>query len=595
MFSNLENDADFIALWKSTSQFFAYYVILARKYSQFYNNPALLLEYLKQRGLYISDNETFENLTFMMRNYYDRIRQRGTIKVVKKKTIFDHDDSQSFSESDSNSEALEELNGELLQSIGFNNACDDFIMNFRKVEDCGWNMRNSSPLYRGTAKFENANKIWARLLTATDYLDYPLFGNVTSIRSEIDESDSTSDSASEHIGDYDYVFDFGSSGSGFGLDQASFPYSLAYILKYGINVNPNINYEFNFRIKAKSGGVIDPPPLTWFLDSNINVGESIEIIDRSTNVVIGVAVWNTDLATTLADLATSVNTHTIMGSPFLVAWGANTNNYTASYNAISGAFQIHVPVGSGATDNGKPVQIIGSTFNPGSMWFYNPSQVQTFSGGSGFGSPVFDIGANAFDCGGNSATLNNIITNTPSVYFVRSAVVLQGDLWYFFRGTIYSKNSFPIENVTTKVYQKGQIVRDLSLNGHRAKKQVPIGTSISNFTYFTPLTVAEQNKMTLTSWNEGNNLQMTSGVRKIIPFIKMTSETSDTYVGNVNFKPSSTNYSSGFINVSNWIDFWLKNNNPYYTYQDLKNIFRRYILPLDVDFDFNQLEETTQP
>lgn len=457
MFTSIDNDADFISFWRANTQFFAYYVILSRKYAEFKNNPELLLEYLQQRGLYICHDETLENLKYLMKRYHDEIRKRGTIQVINKRTRYDLDDnSDSNSSSDSYTNDSNEIDGELLRTICFDK-CDEFIFNFRQSNKLGFNIGNHSPLYRGTSNMEGCNKIWTQLISSIDYLKYPLFGNVSSTLDEIDESDSDS----FQLDDFDYVLKTQSQNSGFGLDPSS-SYSLSYIDQYAINVNDNIDYEFEFRVKA----------------SNLDID-------------------------------------------------------------------------------------------------------------------IF-AGINAFDCDNNSINLLNVSNLSTSIYFVQNKDLSIVDKWYHFRGIIYNKNKFPLHS-SINSYNKNYIVRDGSNNFFRSLKQVPISILLSNTIYWVQLDSNEVDKLVSTNWNIGNNLQFTDGVKKIIPFFKSINNTSaSVYIGNIFLKPINTNYSSGFIQTNNWVDFWLKNNNQTYNYSQIKDIFRKYLLPYDTEFEINQLELTKQ-
>ena len=464
MYSSFDNDEDFIAFWKTNAQFFAYYVILSRKYSKFYEDDEFLLEYLQQRGLYICDDETLENLTYLMKHYFNEIRKRGTIEIVRKRTVYDLDDnSDSDSASDSYGRDDDELDGELLRLICFDK-CNEFIFNFRKSEKLGLNIRNSSPLYRGTSNMEGANKVWAQLLTATDYLKYPLFGSVTTTV-EADESDS--DSNSDALINTGYALQIDSGTSGFGLDGVSV-YSLAYINEYALNVDVNIDYEFTFRIKQD--------------------------------------------------------------------------------------------VGATAFGNGT----------------------------------ILNFGCHAFDCDGNAVNITRMRDSVVSTVFESSKALNQLNKYYFFRGVIYGKNKFPT-HVSSEEYKENVIVRVATVF-YRSILEVPVGILISNTTYWVQLSTVELNSHKFTNWNSGNALQFSNDVKKIIPYIKVVNGnvTTHVFVDNVNIKPVATNYSGGFIQTNNWIDAWIKNNNQNYTYKQISEIAKRYLLPYDSEMAINQLEEETQ-
>jgi len=459
MYSSFDDDVDFISFWKSITQFFAYYVILARKYSQFYNNEELLLEYLRQRGLLICNDETFKNLTFLLHNYYSEIRKRGTLQVVKIYSDLDVDESDSNSSSES-----DYISGELLRTICFDK-CDEFIFNFRKIEKLGFNIGNSSPLYRGTSNMQGLNKIWNNLLNADDYLSYPLFGinKITSI-DEIDESDSDSNSDAYINNGYNIVISSLNNGetAGIGIDENDPSPSLYFINKYAINIDTNIDYELTFRIKSDQSGVN-------FLHAGI------------------------------------------------------------------------------------------------------------FS----------------YDCDGNEIDMYNVTDLSLENSFIENKSLNQANKYYFFRGIIYSKNRFPLFD-NTREYLKNFIVRSVTNDFYISISQVSTFIAISNTLYWRQLSQFEVNSIIYTNWNYGSNLQFSLNTTKIIPFIKISNYASGftgiASIVDVNFKPVATRYSSGFIQTNNWIDFWIKNNNGMYSYDDLKNLFRQYLLPYDSEFEFNKLE-----
>lgn len=78
-------DRDYIDFWRTVAHFFAFFVVLARKIELFNQDRASFMEYIKQKGLFVcEDDETMENITFFVNRFYDEIRKRGTIKIVEK-------------------------------------------------------------------------------------------------------------------------------------------------------------------------------------------------------------------------------------------------------------------------------------------------------------------------------------------------------------------------------------------------------------------------------------------------------------------------------------------------------------------------------
>lgn len=124
-------------------------------------------------------------------------------------------------------------------------------------------------------------------------------------------------------------------------------------------------------------GLVDPANLVWGL-SVVGTG-AVAAVDKDTNLVIGLADWTTDIDTTLALLVKSVTDGIAYGSNFTAqSFGANANNYTASYNATTNEFTITIPTGVGATYNGKQVFFAVN----GGAWTITPAQLQTIAGGT---------------------------------------------------------------------------------------------------------------------------------------------------------------------------------------------------------------------
>jgi len=769
MFSNYESDEDFIKLYKSITTFFAYYVVLARKYSKFYENSEFLLEYLRQKNLILLDDESFSRLTFYMENYFSEIRKRGTMKIIERTG---KDESESFSDS---GWIDENLNGELLRLISFEH-CDEFIFNLRKGNKIGFNIANSSPLYRGTSNMENCDKIWSQLLDSDDYLNFPLINSdyITSVQDSIDDdfdiSQSWSESDSSTFIDEDYVIKIiptsNTNPIGIGLKDST---NVSKANAYGIVVNPLIDYEFKFRIKANKLRIVTPTNnliatispegspndvitnaagtivyvanygditidvidasnntithtivLTYdgahpwdmvlnhdesvlYITSRSNglvilvnaitntVGASIPvgttpycicispdgaklyvtdndpyvgkvyIISTGSNTVIGhidfpynaqcygicispdgtklyvanfglntISVINTTSNTIIATITVDINPQGICISPdgktvYVSCYGDAT---VSVINAVSNTFIGTIPVGvhpydiviseDGSkvyvTNNaGDTVSVIDTqtgtvvmTINTGA----NPSGVAISPDGTKLyvndfadsNTEVFEIsdditndynivvGCDAFDCDGNQENLESIIDqSTISTELSTIEGLLQTDIYYSFRGIIYSNKRFnDFDNSNS--YKQNTIVFD-SGTYYRAKIYVPIGTLISNITYWTALTTNELNDLLYPHGYSGHNLKFTNNVKKIVPYIKVTSQSSDliVWLANIKLQPVATDYSSGFIQIMNWIDFWMTINNQNYTEDQVKQLLREFLLPYDAqDFEFNQ-------
>lgn len=274
--SNAE-DRDFLDFWRSITHYYAWYVCLARYYKYFYNDPALLEEYLIQRGLYLrdSDNE-IQDLLFIMQNCLDEVRQRGTIQIIKEEGItFDTVDIQSSSSasasnsgsSTSNSVTptdpleVKQVDGEYLRLITYN-FIDEFVFNLNKNEHIGWNVGNASPLYFGNGKVDDINKyLYDSVGSASDYNTFGN-GSVSVDYSSAQEQDilvinTVTAGQVEGIGFYDANF--------LVKVNPSIDYEITFMVQQDINVE-NISFGcFGYDINYNQVDLVDCDTL---LDSN---------------------------------------------------------------------------------------------------------------------------------------------------------------------------------------------------------------------------------------------------------------------------------------------------------------------------------------
>lgn len=179
--SNLQ-DRDFIDFWRSITHYFGLFVCLARTFGEFYSNEDLLKNYLEQRNLFFCNTTDYQSLYYLMQKYYDEVRQRGTIQIIKEKNVTDFigdtDCDESVSVSQSLSQSQEEegnkyVDGELLRLICYD-ITDEFLFNLCKSHKIGWNVGNSSPLYTGLSDQNNINKSYEDSQDIEDLSKYPL-------------------------------------------------------------------------------------------------------------------------------------------------------------------------------------------------------------------------------------------------------------------------------------------------------------------------------------------------------------------------------------------------------------------------------------
>lgn len=147
------SDKDFIDFWTSITRFFAYFVVYARRYQNLHLSEDLLREFLQQRGLFISLFDNIEELQYLLEHFNNQIFHRGTNKIQQKKydEIFDENGILVGGQ-------INEVDGELLRLISYKTN-NEFLFNVHRPQHFGWNLGNSSPLYRGLELNSNLYKV----------------------------------------------------------------------------------------------------------------------------------------------------------------------------------------------------------------------------------------------------------------------------------------------------------------------------------------------------------------------------------------------------------------------------------------------------
>lgn len=143
----VEQDADYIALMKTIAHFFALFVIYFKEFENIYFKREFILEYLKQRNIFLSEDESINEFQYLVGQFYDEVRQRGTIQIVR---------PAGYEFSDGSTKAV---NGELLRLIAYNELVDEFLFNVVPRNLTGWTVNSCSPLFTGmTAHNGQVNK-----------------------------------------------------------------------------------------------------------------------------------------------------------------------------------------------------------------------------------------------------------------------------------------------------------------------------------------------------------------------------------------------------------------------------------------------------
>jgi len=128
------DDEDFLSFWGTVCCFYALILLFGKKIEQFDSFIDYLQEYLKQKDVFFCpDDSQLQDLNYLKSNYFDEIRQRGTIQIFKQKGI----DNKA-------------VNGEFLRLICYS-INDEFFFELCNEERLGWWGSKSSPSYKGTS------------------------------------------------------------------------------------------------------------------------------------------------------------------------------------------------------------------------------------------------------------------------------------------------------------------------------------------------------------------------------------------------------------------------------------------------------------
>lgn len=142
---DLKEDSDFVDLFFSIARLYALIICFSGRLENFYDDYDLMLENVRQSGLYFDEsNTTLEQLQHLSSHYYDEIRKRGTAMIFKK-------------EGDIVNGVELTIDGEfrrLLRSKTY----DELLYENIPLNLLGWCLGNCSPVYRGTCGDPFLNK-----------------------------------------------------------------------------------------------------------------------------------------------------------------------------------------------------------------------------------------------------------------------------------------------------------------------------------------------------------------------------------------------------------------------------------------------------
>lgn len=134
------DDEDFIVLWSTIACYLSMFVTYMSKFDTIFMQRDMLLEYLLQQGVNVCEyEELLVDLQYISEHLFDEIRKRGTKQVFLKKGEILNDGS-----------AIP-VAGEIIR-MTCTDECDEFLWVLSDETTAGWNLGNSSPIYRGNFK-----------------------------------------------------------------------------------------------------------------------------------------------------------------------------------------------------------------------------------------------------------------------------------------------------------------------------------------------------------------------------------------------------------------------------------------------------------
>ena len=222
------DDEDYLAFWKTVACFFAWIVHFSRKIGDFDQNESLYADFLAQRNLFFCDKGSqLTELKILGENYIKEIQRRGTLRIVDEQHTDYNEDYP--------------INGELLRLICWQ-PFEEFIFNLVPDKYFGWNIGNSSPLFRSISAQHTLNKSWFPGGSILDTAVLPIIK-----RDDV----SIVDESGVGVLKIEGVSDNDVSGIGGKNTQSQLQEEFR---DYALRINPTTNYEISFWVKMSALG-----------------------------------------------------------------------------------------------------------------------------------------------------------------------------------------------------------------------------------------------------------------------------------------------------------------------------------------------------
>lgn len=160
-------DEDFVILFKSVAFFYAIFIKFFKRFENLHDYLDLLRERVRQYGIQFNESEaTIEMLQQIVENIYNEIEHRGTLEVLR----YEGDERKDGSKA--------EIDGELIRLIRSAKDVDELMYEYLPIQNIGWCLGVSSPMYRGLNDYDVAfNKTKEQSLGFESINDFTTWGN----------------------------------------------------------------------------------------------------------------------------------------------------------------------------------------------------------------------------------------------------------------------------------------------------------------------------------------------------------------------------------------------------------------------------------
>lgn len=220
-----QEDRDFIDFWRTITHFYSLLVYYAREFEDYRNNRSLLIEYLRQRGMFVCENTELVYLQYLQENFWDEMRHRGSSMISQERGALINNTPKP-------------VDGELLRLVCYNRDCDEFLFGISEENSIGWTVNEWSPLWQGLSHQPQFNKLYEKSVEVKDLLKYPLINpaNISIVN----------DPGAGDVMIISGVAAGAVSGVGVGGD--------AFSAQFSTNVDISLSYELKFLVKVKDTG-----------------------------------------------------------------------------------------------------------------------------------------------------------------------------------------------------------------------------------------------------------------------------------------------------------------------------------------------------